>query len=66
MIRIVFLIALGGMPLCLLIMMMLGLILLFSSKSRKELEPLKYAIAGVGTICGICMLVALMIFAGNL
>ena len=66
MIRYIFLIALGLMPLCLLVMMVLGLIMLFSSKSKNELKAVKGGIAAAAVLCGISMATALLIFVTHM
>lgn len=59
---ILFLISLGLMVLLLAVIFVLGLILLFSTRSKKELKPLKSAIAVLFCFCGIAILTSVVCF----
>lgn len=65
MLKYIFLATLTGMPVCLLVMMVLGLIMLFSPKSKKELKGVKTGIAIAASVCGVCMIITLIIFVSS-
>ena len=62
---VIFLICLIGMLLMLTVILICGLVLLFSTKSKKELSPVKTIIATAASICGLCMAILVILFIGG-